>query len=721
MRIEHQFSGLTSQPAIGRQSEAIIVGFIKRLLGIGSDNGEKPHGSRADDIEDISLGPRQTKASQSYFDSLIQLQEAISKQDYGAAATLARRNLEYVPDWVKETRRLYRSFDIQTIPVLQQGGTILALVGDEHGIARITDLVTTIPELKPWVGKIKHHQLDIRRFKAIREAVLTNPNCRQTDVKGLIGEKDGRRVAVLISYLEKAGEIVRIKDGRTFRLVLSSSPGAPIELPKRPVNSHRSDLKPQDLIEIDIPSLSYVPLPRAPSKWEKKHVASESLVAPKRENHFETRDSNWRLGPTEKIPLLERPDPAFRQIHPTDSGLFMIDDLGNAEGHGEIEAAALRYDRAGRLAAKAGLMHGTYRVGVHTLGNGLIAMSQDCVAHSYDDDLEMVFETSLEKAPEITAIRRRLGFSKDELKNHIRCVALSQACERYLFTVVDEAWCVDANGVGLWGAKLPITEGWKQIATPSSSFGTSSEVERALSFMGLSLPIGPEDVKRRYRELAKQYHPDLNPADSQAEERMKELNLATELLTGVESNDLSEYAGATFYRELSRTEQRTGDLEFTATIGIEVSEIQASDWIYAASFAAKSNSVYLAGYSGRVILVDENGRGVRVYDIGNVPRRIIDTGDYLYLLTDTRLYVLRDDTLHALIDTFDGGDLIIAQTGFGLLEKKRLRWFREDGHYIGSIVSSDPIRRVYSTDEGTVVETRQRRTIVQGFPKWWEE
>jgi hypothetical protein len=32
-----------------------------------------------------------------------------------------------------------------------------------------------------------------------------------------------------------------------------------------------------------------------------------------------------------------------------------------------------------------------------------------------------------------------------------------------------------------------------------------------------------------------------------------------------------------------------------------------------------------------------------------------------------------------LVDTFDGGDLIVAQTGFGLLEPKRLRWFREDG------------------------------------------
>ena len=108
------------------------------------------------------------------------------------------------------------------------------------------------------------------------------------------------------------------------------------------------------------------------------------------------------------------------------------------------------------------------------------------------------------------------------------------------------------------------------------------------------------------------------------------------------------------------------------------------------------------------------------YDIGAVPRRIIDTGDYLYLLTDTRLYVLRGDSLHALVDTFEGGDLVMAQTGFGLLELKRLRWFSEDGIHCGSILSKDPIRRVYVSPEGLIVESRTRRTTIQGPLPWWE-
>lgn len=101
---------------------------------------------------------------------------------------------------------------------------------------------------------------------------------------------------------------------------------------------------------------------------------------------------------------------------------------------------------------------------------------------------------------------------------------------------------------------------------------------------------------------------------------MKALTAAAEVLTGVEASALPRYTGATFVREMERTEFEAGGLRFTMSIGMQVGEIHAAGWIYAASFAANSDAVYLAGYSGRVVLVDEKGEGVRVYDIGSVPR-----------------------------------------------------------------------------------------------------
>jgi len=421
----------------------------------------------------------------------------------------------------------------------------------------------------------------------------------------------------------------------------------------------------------------------------------------------------------DQIPPHERPDTAYRISRPCGTGVVLIDDLGKAEGLGSMPASALRYDRAGQVAAKAALLHDTYRLGVHPLGSGLIALSREAALHAYDDDLKPILETALGVAPEIAQIRKRFEVPDAELKNHLRCVALSRDGSRYLFTVVDEAWCVGLDGTGLWGARLPIKDGWAEIAAPAGEFGTSDEVHRALKLMDLTLPITPDEVKSRYRTLAKQWHPDLNPGDAAANEKMKSLGAAAAVLTGIEASSLPKYTGAVFGQELHRSTIEAGGHTFTITMGFQAGEKFAADWIYAASFAAASNGAYLAGYSGRVVEVNERGEGRRVYDIGAVPRQIIDTGTYLYLLTDTRLYVMRGDALHALIDTFDGGELLVAESGFGLLEKKRMRWFTPDGTYAGSVVTKDPIRRVYFSQDHLVVETRQTRATIKGAPAWW--
>jgi curved DNA-binding protein len=48
--------------------------------------------------------------------------------------------------------------------------------------------------------------------------------------------------------------------------------------------------------------------------------------------------------------------------------------------------------------------------------------------------------------------------------------------------------------------------------------------------LGVDKKADAETVKRAYRQLAKQYHPDLNPGDRVAEERFKEVNEAYEVL-----------------------------------------------------------------------------------------------------------------------------------------------------------------------------------------------
>ena len=118
---------------------------------------------------------------------------------------------------------------------------------------------------------------------------------------------------------------------------------------------------------------------------------------------------------------------------------------------------------------------------------------------------------------------------------------------------------------------------------------------------------------------------------------------------------------------------------------------------------------FLAGYSGRVIEVDAAGLPLRIYDIGAVPRQIAKSSSHLFILTDTRLYILQQDQLVALVDVLGRGKLIIGDRGFALLQTKRFQWFTHTGQLLGEVKTRDPIRRTYSGAEGLAVETRTHR------------
>jgi hypothetical protein len=382
-----------------------------------------------------------------------------------------------------------------------------------------------------------------------------------------------------------------------------------------------------------------------------------------------------------------------------------LDDLGNAQGFGDSEAAVMRYDRAGRLAAKAGFAHQLYRLGVHPLGREFIAMSADCILHAYDDDLRLLWRTTLADTAQIQALRRRFAICDEWLKNHIRRVALARDRSRYLFTAVDEAWCIDRQGEEIWGLKLPLRDGWTRL-----------EVRRALALLELAPPVTPLQIRRRYRELAMRWHPDRNDG-AQAHEQMTALNRAIELLSGIDARLLSGEGGATARGDEGKEFNYRG-AQFTMTFGF--GERFETDWIYAADFAAHSNAVYLGSYSGRVVMIDPEGEARQVYNVGVPPDRIIDTGEFLYILTHPALYVLRHGSLENMIDLLDGGELVMAQNGFGVLETKRLRWFGQEGALLGTILSADPIRRIYQSSEGLVVESRWRRATIGGPPCWWQ-
>ena len=58
------------------------------------------------------------------------------------------------------------------------------------------------------------------------------------------------------------------------------------------------------------------------------------------------------------------------------------------------------------------------------------------------------------------------------------------------------------------------------------------DIDRSISYRVLELvdPASQEEIKKSYRRLVKEWHPDINPDDPEAEERFKEIQQAYNLL-----------------------------------------------------------------------------------------------------------------------------------------------------------------------------------------------
>jgi hypothetical protein len=706
-----------------------------------------------------------------YFELSGEIEMGKRDRDYARAIRAARATYAILPAIVRQWKLEHGHFDITTSHAVHTAPKLMAVMEDRDGIRELRAVLELVNELRDWLPSAEEAEADLNVVPRLVALVQAEPGILQSSLKTRLprdanGEA-GSGVSNLAAWLEKAGRIQRVKKGSSYRLypggyriptttapssssssskasssastssplpsTASTSPASHLPAPAHPPRprGRRSAAKARLL---DLDRLPIVRLPKAPLRWEERQQreadagpSAASSTKGSGSAKFQVQGEGWALGTEEKLAPADRPDPAYKDVFPTGRYTHWLDPKGKREGF-EHAASVLRVtDREGRVVAERGLAHDVYRSDVNADGTGILFLPRDGFLHGYTETIEPFIEESLAELPEYRAQADRFGIGPHELKNHTRTVAISSDRSRYLVTVVDEAWCLDtATREVLWGFRMPSKEGWtRTVADRSERTGTSADVEAALRLMELELPVTPEDITKQYRVLAMRWHPDRNPDDARATARFQELGAAMELLTGSDLTGLSgrEVERVTYEQVLSTSHVSLPDGHGTAvdvefTISMGVSESFASDWIYAANLG-KDGRAFLASYSGKVVVISPLGLPERVYDIGSVPRHIVDAEEHLYILTDTRLYVLDGDRLEALVDVYGASDVVVGDRGFALLEPKAVTWYTPTGRRVGSVETKDPLRRVLSTTQGLVVETRQHRARVIGAPSWW--
>jgi hypothetical protein len=469
---------------------------------------------------------------------------------------------------------------------------------------------------------------------------------------------------------------------------------------------------------LDLSSIDYYPLPPAPNHWESM---PQEIIVPRKDffEISERRDNDIEIAKVQNLAMEERPDPAYKIIMPSSLGFIEIDKNGKAKNlPGCFAAIALR-DEQGNFIKEVGLDHSIYRIGLDHSAKHFALMDKEAVLHIYNEEIDRVASINLATDLRVIQIRDSEVSFYGEVRTSIRCVDVTSDGSAFLFTIADSAFLVNIFGETIWARSMPLGEGWVREFVKGERVGTSQEVFNALTFMQLTLPVTREQIRKNYRELSLKYHPDLNHSLNDQGEMMKKLNMHHDVLTGMDSEQLSKDPNKehiTYRRTKPDSVFKTHILHNNISYELSI-EINTGgpplDWIYAAAISNLTGGTYLGTYSGKVIKLDSHGEPEYALDVANVPREIIEMEQYLYILTDTRLYIVgKGQALVNIIDVHGQGKLAVSPEGFGLYSNKCLSWYTPAGAYKFRLGTKHPLRTFYFSGNHLIIETRQHRAFI---------
>lgn len=427
-------------------------------------------------------------------------------------------------------------------------------------------------------------------------------------------------------------------------------------------------------------------------------------------------DINWVLSDIRTLPMPERPDPGYKYTKIIADGIVLVDIYGNTKNATKGKGALLKFSKTGSKIAKHNLNHDIVCQGLDLNSKYCAFLNSDCVLHIYDENINLIHNLDLSRDPRILkhcnyAPYRKEFWFKQGKKVFIKSVSVSSKKRQIIFSVADEVWCYSFDGRLIWNINVPNNGNWQSFIYHDSSYRLDYIVKSAIVTLELKLPITFEDIKKQYKKLALKYHPDLHPDMSDANTKMQKINNAFAVLTGIDPKSLSlTPKNIPTFRQLKKNSPvPKGKEPFVGRY--------RQDWVYQINLDHTGEGAYLCTSTGKVVQIFQ-GEPIRVLDLGKTRsvQEVVATNTHLYLLCFTRLYILDNNGgLINFIDVYKQGDLVVTKNGFALMSDTKLQLFSCDGHKLANVSTRHPIRIIYSSNKGTVIETRQHRAHINNL------
>ena len=198
----------------------------------------------------------------------------------------------------------------------------------------------------------------------------------------------------------------------------------------------------------------------------------------------------------------------------------------------------------------------------------------------------------------------------------------------------------------------------------------------AAALLGVDHGAGDAAVNDRYRKLALVYHPDHNPEDEAAGQRMQELNVARDLLLGDRAEGAAD-APATGDEALPPAERKRAERVkaalHTLPYGVYVigtvsgegaTNVMVADWIMQVSFRPRMIAVAFEGDATSL----KNVRATRRLTVNLLPQEGMDlAARFLQPSDPSKVKGRRAETASGRVDKLSGVDHRLSDGGCPLL------------------------------------------------------